>query len=323
MTRSVGIGKTGMALAVVVAGAMCVLSYLLSQGFRVSGELGICLPSPNMWPLQKLVSWILATLLLGAMTLGSILLNRRFNFIRSTQPVLPAMFVVLVASNPMIVDHLSSSLLVCAVNMISLALLFDCHRQRNATQQMFVIGSLVSLGSMCQYAFLPYVFAYVGSAMVMKVFRIKEFLAMGMGLVAPYWVGVGLGLIGLDRFNMPEFTDLFNGFAQAPDLFILLVSVSLAVFLAVVFGLNNLVRLYAGNSRVNAMNLSVSFVGLISIGCIIVDFSNMLAYIATLYFTLTVQLANFCALSSFRKEWIVVAVPAFIYVSFFIILLLA
>lgn len=322
MTRQRGIGKTGMVLAAIAAAAMFAAVFFFGPELRLSGELGICLPSPNLWDIDPLWSWAINTALLATITAGAFLLNRQYNFIRSTQPVLPAMFLVLAASNPWITDYLSSSTLICFVNLLSLSVLFGCFRQRNATQQMFVIGTFFSIGSMCQYAFLPYIIPYTVGAIIMKAFRLKEFLAMGMGILAPYWVGIGMGIIPLEDFRMPEFTDLFNGFAQARELFVLMLSVGIAIFCGFILALNNSIKLYAGNSRVNALNMTITLVGLTSTLCIIIDFSNMMAYIATLYFSVAVQVANLCALWTIRREWLVVFIPSLVYIGFFLALLL-
>lgn len=311
-----------MTLAAIAAGAMCVLSMLYGPEARLSGGLGLCLPSPNLWDIPRLWSWGINCFLLVFVALGATWLNRHYNFIHSTQPVLAAMFLMLTASNPLLCQYLSSSTLICAVNLVALAILFSCHRQRNATQQMFVIATLFSVGSMFQYAFLPYIFAYIVGAIVMKAFRFKEFLATVMGLVAPYWTGVGLGLIDPGWFRLPEITDLFNGYAQAPELFVLMLSVGLAIFVGFLLGVNNSIKLYAGNSRVNALNLAIDMVGLVSAVCVVVDFTNMLAYLATLYLAVAVQVANLCALWHFRREWLWVLVPSLVYIGFFIAMIL-
>lgn len=318
MTRTKGIGMGGMVIIAILASAMIAVGFFFGPERRLAGELGICLPSPNLWDIPALWSWGANTILLAVIAVWTYLLNRHFNFIRSTQPVVPAMFLILTASNPWITDYLSSSTLICLVNILCLTILFGCFRQRNTTQQMFVIGTFFSIGSMFQYAFLPYIIAYVAGAIVMKAFRIKEFLAMGMGLVAPYWVGVGLGIIPTDNFRLPEITDLFNGFAQARELFVLMASVGCAIFFGLILGLNNSIKLYAGNSRVNALNIAINLVGVVSTIFIIVDFSNMMAYMATLYFAVAVQVANLCALWHIRREWLVVAVPVAVYIGFFV-----
>lgn len=322
MTKQKGLGKWGLVLCTLVMLAMCAVSFLLRPDRRISGSLGLCLPSPNLWDINPVSSWIINTVLIGGCAAAGFFLNRSYNFIRSTHPVLSAMFLVLAASNPWITAYLCSSTLLCVINLLCMSIMFRTFRSNNATQEMFVIATFISVGSMFQYAFLPMIVAYIGAAIVMKVFRFKEFLAMLMGLVAPYWVGIGLGLIPLEWFSMPQITNLFDDYARASDLLLLIISVGIAIFCGFVLGVNNSIKLYAGNSHVNAMNLTITFVGTVCAICVVIDFSNMMAYIATLYFTLSVQVANVCALWNVRRERLFVAIPAIIYIGFFIAMVL-
>lgn len=322
MTSYRGIGKKGLLLAAVAMVIMTTVSFILRPTQRLSGELGICLPSPNLWEINPISSWLLNTVLIGAIAAGGFFLNRSYNFIRSTQPVLPAMFLILAGSNPFTDYYLCSSTLICVVNLICLSLLFSAYNSSNATQQIFVIATLISIGSMMQYAFLPMIVPYVLGAMIMKAFRFKEFMALCMGLLAPYWIGIGLGLIPLEWFRMPDITNLFSNFTVAYEIFVLALSVGIVIFVGIILALNNSIKLYAGNSRVNAMNMTVTLLGLVSVVCILIDFTNMLAYLDTLYFSAAVQVANLCALWSFRREWLIVLIPGVVYVLFFIVMTL-
>lgn len=322
MVRKRGIGKVGMLLAAVVMAGMSVASFILQPSHMPGVDEGICLPSPNLWTINRVSSWLINMVLLGGVAIGSFFLNRTFNFIRSTQPVLPAMFLLLVGSCPWITFQLCSSTLICVVNLLSLSVLFNTFKSSNATQEMFTIGTLLSVGSMFQYAFLAMLPAYIVSAIVMKAFRIKEALALIMGLVAPYWVVLGLGLISPDAFRMPQFTNLFQEYIGSTELGVLVAAVGFAIFFGSLLGLNNGIKLYAGNSHVNAMNMSITLLGAVSIICIVVDFSNILAYLSTFYFTVAVQVANLCALWNIRHEWLVVAVPGVLYVGFFLAMVL-
>lgn len=321
MTKNKEIGKTAVILAVVAYVAMTAVSFISRPPERVSGEVGLCLPSPNLWEINPVSSWLINTVLIGAVAMWGYMLNRTFNFIRSTKPVLPVVFLILASSNPWITYYLSSSTIICVVNLLCLNFLFGEYNSRNATQTMFVIGTFLSVGSMFQYAFLPMIVAYGLAAMVMKIFRVKELLALGMGLVAPYWVCLGTGLISVDSFRIPELTNLFNDFAQASEIFVLALSVGFLAFIGFFLALNNSVRLYAGNSRVNALNMTVTILEFVCVICMVVDFSNMLAYLGTLYFTVAVQIANVCALWHLKRDW-PVAVTCIIYIGFFIAMLI-
>lgn len=126
--------------------AMTAITFMLRPSERITGELGICLPSPNTWNIPPISSWMINTVLLGAIAAGGFFLNRTHNFIRSTQPVLPAMFLVLAGSNPWLNYYLSSSTLICVVNLLALSILFGEYKSHNATQAMFAIGTFFPLG---------------------------------------------------------------------------------------------------------------------------------------------------------------------------------
>lgn len=318
MAKTYGIGRPGMTVAVAAAAVMFIISFLVPAPFSISGNFGICLPSPDLWNINPVASWILNIALAAACTIGTWLLNRSFNFIRSTQPVLQALFLIMVAANPWITGELSSSLLLCLINIIGLALMFRDYSSPNATQDLFAIGTFLGIGSMFQYGFIPMMPAYVLMAVAMKNLRIKEFIAFLLGIAAPFWVSIGLGIIPLENFQLPEIVPLFINYDNALEIFLLVASTGIAIFLGVMTGLFDSVRLYAGNSRVNAMNVCVSILGIFSIVCVVVDFNNMLVYLATLYFTVAVQLANVCALWNMKHQWLVTAIPALIFIGFFV-----
>ena len=318
MSQNIGIGKTGLGLSAAVALALIALAYVYQPALELSGMPGICLPPATEW-IDGTWSWIVNLLVIAGIGLGINFLNREFNFIKTTQPVLPAVFLLLASSNPWLTDTLNSSVLMCAVNIISLALLFGVYDITNATRELFTIGTFIAIGSMFEYAFLAMVPVYLIGALTMKVLRLKEFVAFCLGLLAPYWVAVGLGIIPLSGFRIPHTSFIFEGYQKASELFLLLLNVGTAIFIGVCIGVTNSMKLYAGNSRVNAMNFVIYVMGAVCAVCVIADFDNMLAYLGTLYFTVAVQIANLCAIWNFRHEWIITLIAALFAIAFFVL----
>ncbi len=300
---------------------MCALSFLFMPDNKLQGELGICLPSPNKWDIIPLWSALIDMAVILCMGMGLYFLNKHFNFVKTTDNVIMAAFLVMVASNPWISRGVNSSVAICAVNMGACALIFDTYKKTNATQELFIVATLLSVGSMVQYAFLPFTAAYLAAAALMKVFRFKEVMAFILGLIAPYWVGIGLGLIPLSSFRLPEFSNLFYDFAPPADIFILLLNLGITILWAFVAGMNVSLKLYAGNSRVLAMNNVINLLGIVAVIGIVADFNNMFAYCATLYLCAAVVMANVFALWHFRKAWIPLLAVALIYIILFILTL--
>lgn len=318
MDLKTGIGKTGVVMAALVAIAMCVLS-LLFEPVKINAiPYGICLPSPDTWGFDKFWSWIINTVLIGLITLLLYLVNKSYHFVRTPEPVLVAVFLIMATSGPWFTESLNTSVLLCLANVVCLGIIFDSYDSKNATQEMFTIGVVAGVGSMVQYAFLPMAFVYFLWALFMKVLRIKEVLAYIGGILCPYWIALGIGWLSFTDFHFPSLTPLFTLNGDPSEFFILLAGIAIAAGLGFLLTFVNFLKLFAGNSKVNAMNLCVSALGAAAVICILVDFDNLHAYVTTLYLACAVQLANICALWNPRLPWMVTAFPSLAYIAIFV-----
>lgn len=318
MDLKVGIGKTGLAMAILIAFAMCLLNLLFNPVSIPHIQYGFCLPSPDSWGFDPFWSWCINTLLIGIIALLLFLVNKTYNFLRTTEPAYIAIFLIMAASGPWFTSELNTSVLLCLANVVCLGIMFDTYASHNATQEVFIIGLVAGLGSMVQYAFLPMAVVYAIWILFMKVMRIKEAFAYAAGLFCPYWIALGTGWVRLSDFHFPSIIPLFS-FSQDPsEFFILLSCIAVAAVVGCLVTFLNFLKLYAGNSRVNAMNLCVSFLGAFSLICILIDFDNMPAYVITLYMTCAIQLGNLCALWNPSRPWMVTLWPSLLYIAAFV-----
>lgn len=318
MDLKTGIGRIGVVMAAMVAIAMCILSYLFRPVEIAPIQYGLCLPSPDSWNINSFVSWLINTISIGVIAVLLNLINRNYNFIRTTEPALTVLFMIMASSAPWFTESLNTSVIVCLANVVCMGIIFASYDTRNATQHMFILGLIVGVGSLFQYAFLPMAVVYFLWALFMKVLRAKEILAFLAGIVCPYWISLGIGWVRLSDLHFPSITPLFGNAHDHADFLLLLSGIAIAATVGFIVASINTVRLYAGNSRVYAMNLCVSTIGAASIICILVDFDNMPAYVVTLYMACAVQLANICALWNPRMPWMVTVFPSLIYIAIFI-----
>ena len=317
MEFKTGIGRSGLALAALVALAMCILSLLFHPVNITPVEYGFFLPSPDSWDFNPVWSWAVNTALIGLISLLLFLVNKTYNFIRTTEPVLVALFLVMTTSGPWFTEALNTSVILCLANVVNMGIIFDSYDSRNATREMFILGVVVGIGAMVQYAFLPMAVVYVLWALFMKVLRVKESLAYVAGICCPYWIALGTGWLDFNEFHFPSITPLIS-FEQDPsEFFILLAGIGLAAITGFIIVAVNSIKLYAGNSKVNAMNLCVSALGASCVLCILVDFDNIAAYVISLYMAATVQVANICALWNPKMPWTVTVIPSLCYMALF------
>lgn len=313
MTRTREPGGEIIVIACIAAMAMISIAYFVGKAAPLSGDMGICLPSPNQWNISPLLGWVINSLLIGAVGIGAWAMNKGFSLVQRFDSLLPALTLVMCAANPWVSGLLTSSVILALANLICISVLLRCYRSNNATQQIFLIATILSIGSMVQYAFLFMTVAYIIGFALMKCLNLKSFMAFLMGLAAPYWVAIGLWIVPLQSFEFPTFSNLFASYTSRVGLFAGVISLSITSFVGIIAGLYSGIKLYAGNTQRRLSNLAASIIGVTCIVCMLVDFNNLVAYTDTLYLIVALQLANLFSLWDVRHAsgWFLLILAAY------------
>lgn len=264
---------------------------------------GICFPSPDLWALPPLISLLLAAAAIIFSVLVLSLSLKAVNYIRFTAPVLPVALIVLLASNRWVSYGLDTSLLMLAANALCLAILFPTFDRFDTSRQFFILATFLSFGSMVEYSFLFMAPVYIVGGIIMKSFRIREFFALVLGLLAPYWILIGFGIVDIQDFRFPETVPLDLRLEQNPDLYTSLISVGLAGFVALLLSVNNSLAFLHGNSRSRCTHLAVSFTGFACLVLMAVDLDNIFAYCATVYLWCAFEIYSFLGLRNLKNPW--------------------
>lgn len=301
-------GAETYAIAILLGSAMIFYTLALPVSPAVPGIGGFCLPDASQWGIPSLWSTVANWAALAAMSVAAILLNRSYDFIRGTSLLFPSVFFMLAASNPCVGSTLGGSTVVAAVAVSSLALSMGEYKSPNSTQDIFAAATIISLGTMAEYACLPLVIWCPVAWAIMKSLRVKELMAFLLGIVAPWWCAIGTGLLPVGDIRIPSVENFFTPLARAGQSGIMIAAVAWWSFLAVMIGLNAAVRLYAGNSRVRATNNAINALGFIFLIFMIIDFTHVSSYVITLSFVVAVQLGQLFALWPMQRQriWVLV-----------------
>lgn len=314
-----GMSKGVTVSVIVTAMVLCAIAYVSDSATVMSGNCGLCLPSPNLWGVPQPWNWISNIAVLALCTAGISMLNRAYSLTPGTATFLPGIFILMSASIPWIVGELTSSTILAAVMLVNMALLCSCYRQRNSTQEIFVVATLLSLGSMIQYTFVLMIVPVIIIGIMFKCMHIRELLALLLGLVAPYWVAIGFGLISPYALAMPSFTNLFNGYLPDNMLLTGLINIGCTGVVGMILALYNGIKLYAGNTRRRLFNMAINVLGLYCLLCMVFDSDNLTAYIVTFFVSVSFQWANLFALWHPRKPGIWALGISLAYVACFIV----
>lgn len=314
-------GKEGMSLAVVASIAMAIVAFCIERTVPPVADTGICCLSPDIWGLSRFWGWMLNLILL-LIAMGTLSwLNKEYRIVNGTDMVITGMFMLMASSNVWVSGILTSSLFVAIFNMVCLGVLFGCYRQANATREIFVIGTILAIGSMFEYSLLFMAPVYLIGAIILKCFSFKSLIAFFMGIGAPYWIGIGFGWLPIDGFKVPDLTHVFADSVDKGELLVGMLNICLTVVLGLFLGFSNSTRLYAGSSRRRVFNLVIDLLGAVCLICLIFDFKNLTAYLGTIYMVAAIQLGNFFGLSNVYRSELWLGLLSGVYIAGFVLML--
>ena len=254
------------------------------------GDLGICLPSPNEWDIPRIPSRIANALLILLAVVLFWLANKKFNFIPEPKPLTSVTLLLQLASNPLSTSFLSTSTLLLLCNVVVFSIIISTYEAPFSTREFFLAGTFPAIGAMVQYSFIVMVPVYIGAGLLMKSMRFREFIAFLLGLLAPYWIAVGLGWVSPFAFRFPDSLMIVNRGAIAGDIFLMLLEVGILALVGFILSLYNGVRLLSRNSRFRSIHTSFNLMGYVSVLAIVFDFNNFVAYFGTLALWVAIQI---------------------------------
>lgn len=286
-------------LGIAVASVGC----MLITPDATTGDFGLCIPSPNLWTANvQLMRWLnIPFFLILSATLYFI--NKRYGLLKSGQPLWASIFFPLTCSNLLVSARFTSAPLIMAITLIVMISILESYKLKNATRNLFFAASSLAIGSMFDRAFLIFTVPVMLAAIVIKIFRFREVLAILAGFAAPYWIGIGLGLISPDDFR---FLPLVSVISSRPDLplFIMLIGLGILLLSGLILTLNNGIRLYAGNSRIRRFTNVVNLFGIAATIGLVLDFDNYAAYIGIINMWIALQIANLFSIWNLRRGMI-------------------
>lgn len=287
-------GPGSLLVSSVAAILMIAATALFLPSLAPTAEKGFCFNLPNSL-LPHFTQCIANAVLIVLVVILAFIFNKKHSFVRSTEALLPSALIVILASNPVNTSYLGTPVVMLLVNLMCLDIMMRAYNTPNATTSLFAVATWLSLGSMVEFAFLPLIVVYPIMAVMIKVLRIKEIVAYVMGLVAPYWVALGFGLVSFSDMQLPHF---FVDMPMTDENFLILIFVSLGTLALVglMMMLNNSMLIYAGNMRVRTFNNMINLLGFACAMFMIIDFDNFGAYASSFCFAVAVQISNFFAM---------------------------
>lgn len=313
-------GPASLSVSSVAAIIMIAATALFLPSLAPVSEKGLFFSIPSD-TLPHFSQCIINAILIVSAVILAFIFNKKYSFVRGTDTLLPTAMAVILSSNPANTSYLGSPMVLLIVNLVCLDIMMKTYNSRNATNSLFAVATYLSLGSLVQFAFLPFMIVYPIMAIMIKVLRFKECIAYLMGLVAPYWVAFGFGLISFSEFSIPQFLATPPSF-DGDYLVIVLASLLTLALVGLMMSLNNSMLIYAGNMRVRTFNNMINLLGFACAIFMIADFENFTSYTSSFCFAVSVQISNFFAMRRIHHSpvwfWSLLSVFIILFIFMFI-----
>lgn len=257
---------------------------------------------------------LMLTLATGGLMIA---INRHFNLLRTSSMFFAALFVVATCATPGIFDTGIIPPLLALVVTAAMGLMFSLYNQRRSDRRIFLVFTLLSAGALADIVFLLYVPVFLAGIAQMRIFRFKKIVAAVMGLVTPWWIAWGLGLMTLPRLPHIFFTPP-SMLAGLPVGWPFIVAVGLTLLTGFFTGVLNLIRIIGFNAKSRALNGLLSLVSIVTGTLCVINFTALPTYVVLLNACVAFQVGHFFRATANSRGYIFVLALLASYIGLFI-----
>lgn len=299
----------------VIAGAF--LTYSCGGVEYVAGDRGIVFPSANLWIASHQVEmWVNVAATIGVAAMMTAL-NRSYNLLKAMTLLDSSFFLAMSLTTPWLLMQFYTGTPLSVVLVLCLFLLYSTFGGNPwAPQRIFLIFFILSGMTMTQYCYAVYIPVFIVGCWQMRIANGRTIVAMLLGLVTPWWIVLGSGLVNPASVHVPRFADLFSSFD---------IGASIRIYVAVFFSalmliggwVLNFPQMIAYNAHMRAFNGTLSLLSLVTLLAVVADFINVSVYAPVLYMCAAFYLGRFFALHKRPRSFIAILIILFVCVLIF------
>ena len=284
---------------------------------EVLGEKGLALPSANEWISTPFVDFVAG--IAGAAITATIMLFlcNVHNVLRSISSLYMALYAFMQLATPDLYTQFYTGTLLAMVVPLCIFLLFSCYHEPDSTKLVFVIFLILSFLAATQYCFIFYIPAFLIGLGLMRILNIRSIIAALLGIITPWWILFGFGLINPTDVHMPTFASIFS-IIDYEETFMLLITIGVTVFIMFSCYMLNLMKTIAYNAQARAINGTFSVVSLITVVSMCIDYHNIISYVPLLNFCAAKETTHYLSTHRADKSFIVVYFILAFYATMFV-----
>ena len=288
------------------------LDYHAGRVTYIPGDKGFAVPSANDWISSPVTEMIVNRVIVGLIIVLSVYLNRAFNVLRAMTMLYVVFFAFFELATPNLLAQLTTSTVLCAVVLACMVLLYSCYGDTGRIRRVFLIFFFLSVAAASQYAFVVYIPLFLLGCAQMKILNLRTIGAASLGIVTPWWILLGFGLVSLGDLHIPRVVSIFDAI-NFNEAIALAVTVGLTVLLTLSAYMLTLLKSMTYNAKSRSFGSFIAVMTAMTIVAMVIDYTNITAYVTLLNFCAAYQLSHFFLLHKSEKSYIAVTIILAIY----------
>lgn len=271
----------------------------------IKSGIAFSIPS-EIYSSPSLLSLSVSSAISISVALLMVIINKRYNLLRSLSILFASFFIIIQCSSPFISYQLNYGTILCLVIILTTYILLGNYGNIHYSSfAIFTIGLLLSLGSFIQNAHLYFIPIFLLGCIQMHISNTRTIIAFILGLITPVWISIGFGISEINQIFHQQ-PSLLSIYLLHEHSLKLITTVGITIFTCISAGLFNMLKIYGYNAQTRALNGFISILSLsVSILCI-ADYRHICDYIPLLNCCTAFQLGHLFIINYARRSYLAI-----------------
>lgn len=284
---------------------------------HINADSGIVTPSANLWIQSPYASMLVNVGLILVTAVLMLIINQRYNLLGTVSTLEATVFFAMCMATPDLLVQLSTGILLCITLMLCLFLLYDTYGNPRRTGNIYLIFMLLSGMTVMQYCYALYIPVFIIGLGQMRIMGLKSLLAALLGIISPWWVMFGCGIVSTDDIRFPELESLFASVGLNDTLHVF-AAVAVTAIVAVMSWGANFMRMLSYNAHKRAYAGSITLLTLFTIIVTLADYPNVCVYLPVLSMCAAYHFTNYIARQQRQVQIPAVATIVVLYIAIYL-----
>ena len=284
---------------------------------HLDANSGIVTPSANLWIESPYASMLVNVGLILVTAVLMLMLNQRYNLLGTVSTLEATVFFAMCMATPDLLVQFSTGIVLCIVLMLCLFLLYDTYSNTRRNGNVYLIFLLLSGMTVTQYCYALFIPVFIIGLGQMRIMSFKSLLAALLGIVSPWWVMLGCGIVSVDDIRFPELESLFASVGLNDTLHVF-AAMAVTIVITVVSWGANFMRMLSYNAHKRAYAGSITLVTLFTIIITLADYPNVCAYPPILCMCAAYHFTNYIARQQRQVQIPTVATVVVLYIAIYL-----